>query len=193
MTVRPTQIETHGTEHQASVQVPAITSERLELVSMSSEFMGASLHGELAHASELIGATLPGDWPGPAARTLRRRVRQLAADPSEQPWLLRAMLTRTTPRSLVGRIGFHAPPDARGAVEIGYAVEPEYRRRGYATEAVQAMLAWATREHAIHWFVASVAPTNVPSLRLVKNLGFIQTGSQWDDEDGEELVFELHR
>ena len=101
------------------------------------------------------------------------------------------MLTRSAPRTLVGRIGFHAPPDARGAVEIGYAVEPEYRGHGYATEAATDMLAWARREHGIRSFVASVSPTNAPSLAIVKKFGFVQTGVQWDDEDGEELVFEL--
>jgi ribosomal-protein-alanine N-acetyltransferase len=173
------------------VDVPSIVTARLELVSMSPEFMRASLDGDLVLAARLLGAALPSDWPVAAAGTLRRRLHQLAHDPCEQPWLLRAMLSRSTPRTLVGRIGFHAPPDARGAVEIGYAVEPEYRRHGYATEAVEAMLAWARREHGIRRFVASVSPTNAPSLAIVKKFGFVQTGSQWDDEDGEELVFEL--
>ncbi|MBV9326555.1 MAG: GNAT family N-acetyltransferase [Chloroflexi bacterium] len=176
-----------------AVDVPSITSERLELVSMSTEFMRACVEGNLAHAADLIGATLPASWPGAAVRTMRRRLRQLAADPTEQPWLLRAMLTRTSPTTLVGRVGFHAPPDARGAVEVGYAVEPEYRRQGFASEAVEALLDWAAREHGISWFVASVGPNNLPSLALVKRVGFIRTGTRWDDEDGEELVFELHR
>ena len=96
------------------------------------------------------------------------------------------------PRTLIGRIGFHAPPDARGALEIGYAVQPAQRRRGYATEAVEAMLAWAQREHAIHHFIASISPANAASLALARTFGFAQTGVQWDDDDGEELVFELH-
>ena len=173
------------------MDVPSIASERLDLVSMSLEFMRACLDGDLSFASELIQTALPAGWPGDAARTLRRRVRQLEADPSEQPWLLRGMVLRSPSRHLVGRIGFHAHPDPRGALEIGYAVEPAYRRRGYATEAVEAMLGWATREHGIRHFVASVGPNNVASLALVNSFGFIQTGRQWDDEDGEELVFEL--
>jgi RimJ/RimL family protein N-acetyltransferase len=163
----------------------------MDLVSMSLEFMRASLEGDLPLASDLIHTRLPDDWPGDAARTLRRRVLQLEVDPLEQPWLLRAMVLRAPSVRLVGRIGFHAAPDARGALEIGYAVEPGYRRRGYATEAVEAMLAWATAEHGVHHFIASVGPKNVASLALVRNLGFTQTGTQWDEEDGEELVFEL--
>ena len=33
--------------------------------------------------------------------------------------------------------------------------------------------------------------TDEPSLVLVAQLGFQQTGVQWDEEDGEELVFEV--
>jgi len=36
-----------------------------------------------------------------------------------------------------------------------------------------------------------VSPDNEPSLNLVRKLGFAQTGSQIDEIDGLELVFEL--
>ena len=70
------------------MDVPSIASERLDLVSMSLEFMRACLDGDLSLASDLIHTTLPAGWPGDAARTLRRRVRQLEADPSEPRHLL---------------------------------------------------------------------------------------------------------
>jgi len=38
-----------------------------------------------------------------------------------------------------------------------------------------------------------VAPNNEPSLGLIRKLGFVQTGVQWDEIDGQELVFELQR
>jgi hypothetical protein len=56
--------------------------------------------------------------------------------------------------------------------------------------AVVALMAWA-RERSIDHFIASVSPDNEPSLVLIRKLGFVQTGDQWDDEDGLELVFEL--
>jgi RimJ/RimL family protein N-acetyltransferase len=158
---------------------------------MSPEFMHASIDGDLQLAARLIGAALPEAWPGRTARAMRYRLAQLAVNPAEQPWLLRAVVLREPDRSVVGHIGFHAEPDPRGALEVGYTIEAAYRRQGYALEAVRALFAWAQREHGIHHFVASVSPTNSPSLGLVRKLGFQQTGSQWDDEDGEELVFEL--
>src|SRR5215471_2127793 len=151
---------------------------------MSPAFMHASLDGDLALAATLIGASLPADWPGRTGRAMRYRLAQLEVDPTELPWLLRAMVLREPRHQVVGHIGFHEPPNPRGAVEVGYTVEAAFRRRGYAFESVQALFGWAQREHGIHRFIASISPDNQASLALARKLGFTQTGSQWDDEDG---------
>jgi RimJ/RimL family protein N-acetyltransferase len=93
-------------------------------------------------------------------------------------------------RRVVGTIGFHGPPDPQQRVEIGYSVDPVYRRRGLAREAVRAMFDWAAATHGIRRFIASISPTNEPSLNLAAGFGFVQTGTQVDDLDGLELVFE---
>ena len=64
---------------------------------------------------------------------------------------------------------------------------------GLSTLLAAALLDWAQSEHEIRHFIASVAPANAPSLAIVRKLGFVQTGDQWDEEDGLELVFELTR
>lgn len=165
-----------------------IRTPRLRLVSLSPAFLRAALEGRLGEAALLIGGQLPEGWPGADAGVLRRRLEQLEADPSEQPWLLRGMLL-STDRTLVGLVGFHARP-RDGTVEIGYRVNPQHRRQGYAEEAVRALLGWAHAQ-GVQRCLASVSPTNEPSLSLVRKLGFGHTGSQWDEEDGLELVFEL--
>jgi RimJ/RimL family protein N-acetyltransferase len=48
----------------------------------------------------------------------------------------------------------------------------------------------AQRDPAVLRFRASVRPDNAPSRNLVTSLGFTEVGSQWDDEDGEETLFE---
>ena len=173
------------------MRVPPIATARLDLVSLSPDVLQASLSGDRARAAALLDAALPRDWPGWAEHVMRLRLEQLANDPLSQPWLLRAIVLREPGRPIIGHIGFHAPPDARGAVEVGYAIRPEHRRRGYAYEAVQALFDWATREHSVRRFIASVSPRNEPSLRLIEKLGFNQVGTRWDERDGEESVFEL--
>lgn len=159
---------------------------------MSVPFMQALMAHDVAAASAEIGATVPGDMPDYLSDFLRYRLAQLAVDPSIREWLGRAMVLtdESVARHVIGSIGFHGPPDAEGRLEIGYKVEPAYRRRGFARESAQAMFEWAAAEHGIRRFIASVRPDNEPSLTLVAGFGFVQTGTHMDDIDGLELVLE---
>ena len=130
---------------------------------------------------------MPDGWVNGVPAALR--LEQLAADPSRGPWLVRAIVLRS-PRRLVGSIGFHGPPDARGRVEIGYDVVVGERRKGYAREGFHGLTAWAFATGRARFCVASVSPDNVASLALVRSLGFRQVGEQIDEVDGLELVFE---
>ena len=117
------------------------------------------------------------------------RERQLEEDEAVAPWLLRAIVLRTGDGAMVGHAGLHGPPED-GTVEIGYSVFEAHRRRGYAEEAARGLLDWAAAQDGVSRVRASVSPTNEPSLRMVAKLGLVETGRQWDDEDGEEIVFE---
>ncbi len=171
-----------------------IQTERLSLVSMSLAFMRALAAGDLAEASRLMDAELPDDMAEDLADFLGYRIPDLERDPSWQPWLGRSMVWTHEDgrREVIGTIGFHAPPDDEGRVEIGYRVEPAWRRRGIATECVRALLAWA-EEQGVHRFRASVAPDNAASLAVIGAFGFRQVGEQMDEIDGLELVFHLDR
>ena len=93
-------------------------------------------------------------------------------------------------RRVIGTCGFHAPPGPDGRVEVGYSIQPQWRRHGVATEAVHALFDWASAQ-GVDRFRASVSPGNVGSLAIITGLGFRQVGIQIDDIDGKELVFEL--
>jgi [ribosomal protein S5]-alanine N-acetyltransferase len=167
-----------------------VRSNRLDLVPMSLEFMETLLLGDRESAQRMVGYRIPMDWPLGVESTLRFRIAIARAQPETLPLLLRAMVLCADPKVIVGRIGFHGPTDDDGVLEIGYEVFPDYRRLGYEREAVLAMFRWARRDPGVRRFRASVSPENVPSRRLITGLGFIEVGRQWDEEDGEELVFE---
>ncbi len=175
----------------------SIRSRRLELVLLTRDAMAALAEGRRDDAQELTGTYFPKDWPDEHdARFLRFRVAQVDKDAAHAPFLVRAIALSEKERTMVGHIGFHGKPGVNapqkpGALEIGYTVFPPYRRRGYAEEAIQALLRWARDQHGIRSFIASVSPENEPSLALVRKLGFEEIGRHWDEEDGEELEFEL--
>jgi RimJ/RimL family protein N-acetyltransferase len=75
-------------------------------------------------------------------------------------------------------------------VELGYGVDPAYRRRGYARAAVALMLEQVRDDPAVQTVRATISPGNVASRALVAGFGFVEVGEQWDDEDGLELVLE---
>lgn len=171
---------------------PIIASPRLELWSLGASFLEASLAGEREAAAAMLEATIPDDW-WQARKLAEMRLQDLRGDMELRPWLLRAMLRRTD-RTMIGHVGFHWRPGsphlaeyAAGGVELGYEVFPAFRRQGYATEAVAAMLDWATAQ-GVPSFALSIAPGNTPSLAIARRFGFEEVGTRIDELDGPELV-----
>ena len=165
----------------------SIATPRLTLLPLTPSLLRAVAGGDLTEVGRQLGARVGTGWEEGVPAKLR--LEQLAADASEQPWLVRAMVA-STPRRVVGSIGFHAPPDDHGRVEIGYDVVASERRKGYAREGIRALLDWAWATGRVQTCVASVSPHNGPSLALIRSFGFRHVGEQIDEIDGLELVFE---
>ncbi len=167
-----------------------IHTERLDLVPMTPRFIEALLAGDRPAAEGLVDFPLPAGWPdGRTMGTLRYRREQLRRDPSLLPWLLRALVRRSD-QVMVGYINFHGGPRPDRSNELGYTVFEANRRQGYASEAVEALIEWAREEHGVGRIVLAISPTNEPSLALARKLGFIEFGSQEDEVDGLELLFQ---
>ena len=162
-----------------------VRTERLDLVLLDRAWLQAYADGKPLPD---LGFADPDDILSDSAELVRWRLAQIAADPSEEPWLLRAIVNRDEAVA-VGYVNFHAPPDERGMVEIGYTIVPSRRRQGYASEAADGMWRWAA-EHGARILRASISPDNEPSLALIGKAGFVEVGSQIDEIDGLELIFE---
>lgn len=104
-----------------------------------------------------------------------------------------ALATVAAPQSSHAEITGSPPgaPDEAGIVEIGYRVDPAWRRRGYAKRSVEILLAAAQSHTDVQTIRASVSPDNSPSIALVTAFGFTPVGEQWDEEDGLETIYEL--
>jgi ribosomal-protein-alanine N-acetyltransferase len=167
----------------------AVSTPRLDLLVMSPALVAALVQKDWAAADSLASFPIDATTFDGDEHVLARRHAQLTADPTEEPWLFRAAVLRET-GTVVGKIGFHGPPDAEGNVEIGYRVDPPYRGRGLATEMAVGLIRWGAEQGATAC-IASVRPDNVPSLTIIERLGFERTGEQIDEIDGLEWVFTL--
>jgi RimJ/RimL family protein N-acetyltransferase len=163
----------------------------VRIVHLTGPAFDALADGDLAAANAASPVPLSAYLAGPEAQsTWRRRSRQAKEDPASAAWVTGVIWDRQH-NLAVGRAGFHGPPDASGMVEIGYAVDPAYRRRGYARAALEALLERAAEEPQVRTVRVTISPDNLPSYRLVAQYGFERVGEQWDDEDGLEIIYEV--
>jgi RimJ/RimL family protein N-acetyltransferase len=147
--------------------------------------------GDQAAAERTAPVPLSPYLAGPECRRVwEMRAEQVVEDPPSAAWVT-GVVWDPERRLAVGRAGYHGPPDADGMVEVGYSVDPQYRRQGYARAALRALLARARAEPDVRTFRATISPDNVASRDLVLAHGLVEVGEQWDDEDGLEIVYEL--
>ncbi|MCB2047444.1 MAG: GNAT family N-acetyltransferase [Novosphingobium sp.] len=76
------------------------------------------------------------------------------------------------------------PAEFSDVVEAGWIVRPDYWRRGVATEAMTAILAWFDAAHSIRRTVAMIERDNEPSHTLAARLGYRRFATKTFESDG---------
>jgi [ribosomal protein S5]-alanine N-acetyltransferase len=142
-------------------------TERLHFVALDEAHRRALATGK-PELARLLGVTVPEAWPqfpeafAPAPEGVVPR-------PTEWNGYLFIDPVNST---LVGNGGFHGPPSDLGEVEIGYEIAGEFRNKGYATEAVRGMVAFAFSDDRVLFVVAhTVAEKNASNSALAR-VGF---------------------
>jgi len=74
--------------------------------------------------------------------------------------------------TLIGDCGVHVPDDKPEQAEFGITLAPAFQRRGYASEALRALLHLVFVTLEKHRAFASVDPRNTPSIALFERAGF---------------------
>lgn len=72
---------------------------------------------------------------------------------------------------LVGDVGLSPSDHEPGVIKIGYTVSPEHQGRGYATEAVKALIDYAFERLGAEIVRAYASAENAPSIRLAERVG----------------------
>ena len=164
------------------VRPPSLVTPRLRLVVLLPGEIRALIDGDARLASELAAVTFSETWPeAPEAREgLAWHLRHLLATPDHVPWRIRVIVEASS-MLVIGSINLKGPPDEAGDVEIGWGVSAEYRGRGYAREAAQAVITWASTDSRVRTFSATIPEDNNASARLAAKLGMAPTGFQRRD------------
>ncbi|UFU04069.1 GNAT family N-acetyltransferase [Ruania suaedae] len=86
-----------------------------------------------------------------------------------------AVAERATDRA-VGNAGLSLRALDQGRASAGYAIAPSSRGRGYATDALMALTAFAWTIEGLHRVELFIEPWNVASVRVAERSGYRQEG-----------------
>jgi RimJ/RimL family protein N-acetyltransferase len=184
---------------QACLVIPAESSSKagsrsvppVRIVQLPAAAFRALADGDLEAANTASPWPLTQYFVSPEWRgTWRMRSEQVGQDPASSAWVT-GVIWDEQKQVAVGRAGYHGPPDDSGMVEIGYAVDPAYRRRGYARAALEALLQRAAHEPQVKVVRVTISPDNTASYALASQYGVAKVGEQWDEEDGLEIIYEV--
>src|SRR5262249_29987393 len=118
------------------------------------------------------------------------RVRALTGP---DPWTLGFAVVHRGSHTAVGSCGYKGPPDPDGIVEISYGTDPDYRGKGYATEAARALVTYAFDDARVRVVRAHTIEKANASTRVLIKSGFRYIGEVIDPEDGLVWRWEKHR
>ncbi|MFC2078813.1 GNAT family N-acetyltransferase [Candidatus Bipolaricaulota bacterium] len=153
-----------------------IATSRLRLIPATADLVRLEIENPDAFFGHLeVESTC--DWPSESlADALPHFLERLESDPSSVGWLAWYWVHKT-PRSsqLIGGGGFKGAPED-GTVEIGYETRAGFRRQGFATEAMRALVSWALGHPEVECVVAEIRFDNSGSLAVLGKLGFSQVG-----------------
>lgn len=89
---------------------------------------------------------------------------------------------------VIGNLSFKGLEDD-GIAEIGYGMNAEYEGKGYMTEAVSAVVKWASSQNGVKQIEAETEEENQASKRVLEKCGFIPLGIM--GEEGPRFIYRI--
>lgn len=111
-------------------------------------------------------------WERTDPDVIRAEIEEMAhRTPGEPGGWVQLSVVELEGGALVGDVGLSPADGERGVIKVGYTIAPGYQRRGYATEAVRALVAYALEVLGAQVVRAYASAENVPSIRVAEKVG----------------------
>jgi RimJ/RimL family protein N-acetyltransferase len=125
-------------------------------------------------------------WHDTGPDAVRADIEEMAPRHPGEPggWVQYTLLLRDT-GELVGDVGMSAVDDEPGVIKVGYTVDPAHQGRGYATEAIAALIDYAFDVLEAEVVRAHADADNTPSIRVMEKNG-LTLQDRWTVTEGGE-------
>lgn len=153
---------------------PLLETPRLHLIPLTAFELAVGLES-IDSLSRLLNIPLdPELYAGRARNAVEMKVNRMQGKAEQElTWYTYWLIHLREENRGVGLVGFKGIPNEKGEVEIGYGIAPSYQGRGYMTEAVKALTAWAFSHPECKAITAPlVKPENFGSQHVLEKSGF---------------------
>jgi RimJ/RimL family protein N-acetyltransferase len=128
-------------------------------------------------------------WDRTDPEGVRAEIEEMAPRVPGEPggWVQFTVEERETGR-LVGDVGLSPAEGEPGVIKVGYTVSPAFQGRGYATEAIRALIEYALGTLGADVVRAYASAENVPSIRVAEKVG-MQLKERFRHREGDEVWY----
>ncbi|SHK24852.1 Protein N-acetyltransferase, RimJ/RimL family [Clostridium cavendishii DSM 21758] len=150
-----------------------IETERLLMIPMTYEFIVDKLEGKQSSIEENGVKIIKEYWQESDIIDILPMIKDYLKDKEPDgftPWLI--ILKKCN--RVIGSCGCHGEPNQNNEVEIGYGIDSDCRRNGYATEAVKGLVSWLFEKKKVNNITAECNIDNMGSIKVLKNIGMIE-------------------
>jgi RimJ/RimL family protein N-acetyltransferase len=173
-----------------------IETPRLLLITVTEAMLRADQKADQKRdgLGELLGAVVPSTWPPQYwdDRSIDYLYERIHRNPLYRGWCRYVALKQPAGALpvLIGGCGCTESPETLEEVELGYSILKEFRRHGYVTEAINALVPWIFRYSPVQSVCAQTYPHLAPSIGVLRKCGFVLDGT---GKDPGTVLFRLKR
>ena len=167
------------------MHITEIATDRLRVLALTPEALRAYLEAP-ASLERACGHRITRDGlDGPLRQAIEIKLQKMEAAPvGEHPWLTYWLIVPKNEPFGAGFAGFKGLDLEIGETEIGYGIDPRMRGKGYMTEAVRGLIAWAFTDPRCRAIVApGTLRGNLASHRVLEKSGMLRVGEAEDTID----------
>lgn len=159
-------------QQRVQKNVYELETARLKLVPLRAENLRLRLESQRLLESQLGLQAGDCHLEGPVRDAVQQMLASVVQHPTEWLWYTHWQIILKPRGPIVGGACFKGPPNQDGLVEVGYGVDDEHQGRGYMTEALRALVAWAHKQPGVQAVIAETDESNKASQRVLEKLGF---------------------
>ncbi len=150
-----------------------IESKNMILKSCTKELLEAAVAGN-SFLAKSLNAKISEGWSEFGVPVCQFALKQLNLKNTDQEWWTYFPIHKDN-NELIGSCGYKGAPDQTGMVEIGFEIVRPYRKRGLATEIVNALIDNAFKYNTVKKVIAHTRNSKGDATRVLEKCGLTCT------------------